>query len=208
MAYYAKFTLIEGELFRFDTRIYLGNGNPDSESVCVGAVVGINPGSARPRVLNEHRELELGNDKMLPYVRNRFNAGYKRAGIPAPEGAYVQVLNVFYLCDERLGEAVARLKTFQNPPVCSAERLVFPLAWYAWGAESQQLAPLKARFLIRRDGKSFFMNRDRKTFGVGVPEPMEFAKHPRYMPAAPVEEELASYMSAFGANHSLQARRP
>lgn len=113
------------------------------------------------------------------------------------------MLNVFYLCNEDLDQALTRLKAFQNAPTCPAERQAFHMAWYAWGAESQQLAPLKARFLLRNDGESFFMNRDRKTFGSGVPQPMEFAKHPRYMPAAPVEEKLASIISAVNINISL-----
>lgn len=192
MSYYAKFETIGTDLFRFDTRIYLGAGNPNEISACVGAVIGINPGSARPRVSNAHHELDLNGDKMLPYVRNRFLAAYSQAGREAPSGAYVQVLNVFYLCDADLGHALRRLEETGCSPICDAEKLTFPVAWYAWGAENIQLARLKERFSARQDQCSFFMNRDRSTFGNGVPHPMEFAKHPRCMPASPVEKMIAS----------------
>lgn len=194
MTYYARFEIREGSLFRFDTRIYLGNGEPNEKSYCVGAVVGINPGSARYRVLNEYQQLELGKDKMLPFVRNRFIAAYRKACRQPPHGAYVQILNVFYLCNEHLSQAITQLEQFSNPPMCPGEQSTFPITWYAWGAESAQLAALKQRFMKRHDLQSSFMNRDRQTFGTGVPNQMEFAKHPRGMPALPIEEKLASLL--------------
>jgi len=195
MTYYAKFSEIGADLFRFDTRVYLQGGNPSEESECVGAVVGMNPGSARPRFRDQHHELDLGRDKMLPYVRNRFNHAFRLAGMVPPWGAYVQILNVFYLCNANSCDAIDRVSNLADAPTCSSEFQRFPITWYAWGAEDQALAPLKARFLERRDGASIYMRRDRKSFGRTVPGPMEFAKHPRCMPAAPVEIELSQHLS-------------
>lgn len=195
MAYYARFSALGTELFRFDTRVYLQGGNPSEESECVGAVVGMNPGSARPKCLDRHHELDLGRDKMLPYVRNRFNSAFRLAGMAPPRGAYVQILNVFYLCNANSRDAIDRISNLIEAPTCSAELQRFPIAWYAWGAEEEAIAPLKARFLERCDGASIYMQRDRKSFRRNVPRPMEFAKHPRCMPAAPVEMELAQHLS-------------
>lgn len=200
MPYFARFEEVDGDLYRFDTRIYLSGGNPSNESICVGAVVGINPGSARPRILTTHHELELGNDKLLPYVRNRFRASYEQLGGEPPSGAFVQVLNLFYLCNKDLGQALARLRELGEMAACPTEKNTFPLAWYAWGAESKELAPLKRRFLNRNDRVSFYMNRDKKTFGEGAPGPMEFAKHPRCMPAVPVEAKLKSVLAVIAAD--------
>lgn len=194
MTYFARFSRIRGELFRFDTRIYLRGGSPELASECVGAVVGANPGSAQPRAgaLDQHHELELGNDKMLPYVRNRFNAAFEIAGINVPAGAYVQVLNVFYLCDADMGRAIDKVRAMSDAPICTSEERRFPLVWYAWGAESETLAPLKNRFIKRQDEQSIYMQRDRKSFGKAPPGPREFAKHPRGMPSAPIEQEISS----------------
>ena len=211
MAYFARFEQIEGDLYRFDTRIYLADGEPSTESVCVGAVVGINPGSARPRVLSALHELELGKDKLLPFVKNRFETAYKkrkRLGADIPNSAFVQILNLFYLCNEDLGQALSRLRGPEEQPVCPAEKNIFPLTWYAWGAENELLAPLKQRFLGRQDQASFYLKRDRKSFGDGIPGPMEFAKHPRGMPAEPVEVKLALMLEALAANNSLRDHRP
>lgn len=199
MPYFARFEEVDGDLYRFDTRIYLSDGNPDNDSICVGAVVGINPGSARPLVLSAHHKLELGNDKLLPYVRNRFNAAYAQLGSKPPCGAFVQVLNLFYLCNKDLGPALVRRRELGDRTVCPAEKNVFPLAWYAWGGESEELVPLKQRFLNRKDLVSFYMNRDKKSFGEGAPGPMDFAKHPRGMPAAPVEAKLKSVLAVLSA---------
>lgn len=192
MAYFARFSIFGGELFRFDTRIYLRGGSPEIASKCVGAVVGANPGSARPRVMDQQHELDHRNDKLLPYVRNRFNAAFDLAGVNPPAGAYVQVLNVFYLCDADMGSAIDKLRSMRDAPICISETKRFPLVWYAWGAESMTLAPFKERFLDRRDERTLYMKRDRKSFGSTPPGPMDFAKHPRCMPSAPIEHEISS----------------
>jgi hypothetical protein len=203
LTYFARFEEIDGDLYRFDTRIYLTDGSPSEESSCIGAVIGINPGSARPKKLSEHCELELRKDKLLPYVRNRFVAAHRELGTVVSRGAYVQVLNLFYLCNQDLNQALNRLRELKEPPVCPSEKLNFQLAWYAWGCESELLAPLKQRFLARRDQNPFYMKRDRVSFGGGVPGPMEFAKHTRCMPAEPVEGKLVSILGALVANNSL-----
>lgn len=194
MTYFARFSKIGGELFRFDTRIYLRGGSPENASECVGAVVGANPGSAQPKAgaMDQHHELDLCNDKMLPYVRNRFSAAFDLAGVNMPAGAYVQVLNVFYLCDPDMGRAIDTVRAMSDAPICPSEAKRFPLVWYAWGAESKTLAPHKERFIERRDARSIYMQRDRKSFGRSPPGPMEFAKHPRCMPSAPIEKEISS----------------
>lgn len=200
MPFFARFEMIGGELYRFDTRIYLSDGNPGENSTCIGSVVGINPGSARPRKLSELYELDQKNDKLLPYVRNRFNAAFERSGQPVARGAFVQVLNVFYICNQDLNGALARLRQQPESPVCSSENRVFPLTWYIWGAERKLLAPLKERFQSRSDTIAFYMRRDKKSFGFGVPGPMEFAKHTRSMPTGLVEAKLAQFIRTLAGN--------
>jgi hypothetical protein len=51
--------------------------DPQESGKCVGAIVGKNPGSAKPTQLGVWGPLNLDGDKMLPSVRNRFVAAYK-----------------------------------------------------------------------------------------------------------------------------------
>ena len=107
MSYYAQFDLRSNAVFRFDTRIYL-NGNPSSraDGICVAAIVGKNPGAASSNTTGVWESLNLTGDKMLPSVRNRFVEAYKRGGKAMPENAFIQVWNLFYLCDKKLSTAV------------------------------------------------------------------------------------------------------
>ena len=79
MEYYARFERRDGHLFRFDTRIYLESRVSQVADTCIGAIVGKNPGSARPVDLGQLLPLELRGDKMLPTVGNLFAEGYARA---------------------------------------------------------------------------------------------------------------------------------
>lgn len=122
MEYVARFEEINGHRFRFDTRIYLESFDPKTNGVCVGAIVGKNPGSAAPRELNRLLSLELNGDKMLPFVGNRFLEGYKHVKKPIPPNAFVRVWNLFYVCDPDLGVALGKaLKVapeLSSLPVC------------------------------------------------------------------------------------------
>ena len=88
MAYFAEFRNHAGAVFRLDTRIYLRDGDgPRIGDVCVGAIVAKNPGSAGSTTFGTLQPLELRNDKLLPFVRNRFIADYRHAGKAVPAGA-------------------------------------------------------------------------------------------------------------------------
>ena len=91
MTYFARFESVADHIFRFDTRIYLGKHNADEDGECVGAIVGKNPGSAKPTQLGVLAPLKLDGDKMLPSVRNRFIAAYQNAGKPIPNNVFIQV---------------------------------------------------------------------------------------------------------------------
>ncbi len=46
--YWANFQTLSGHAFRFDTRIYFEDINkPKDNDLCIGAVVGKNPGAAQ-----------------------------------------------------------------------------------------------------------------------------------------------------------------
>ena len=91
--YYAHFERIDRKMFRLDTRIYLDSrDDPKPHGKCVAAVVAKNPSSASARSIGVWDRLDLKHDRLLPSVRNRFLAAYRKANKRAPYGAYVRVL--------------------------------------------------------------------------------------------------------------------
>ena len=52
-----------------DTRVYLKQiQKPSNNDICLGAIVGKNPGSARGAISNELVQIDLQGDKLLPTV--------------------------------------------------------------------------------------------------------------------------------------------
>lgn len=193
MYYFARFEEIDGELFRFDTRIYLNSYDTTEESICVGAIVGKNPGSASPKELGKLLPLDLNNDKMLPTVRNRFRDGFKLADKEIPKNAFVRVWNLFYLCNKDLDAACKIASTYKSLPLCSTENEATPLVWYGWGGSDSRLNGFKERFLRSQFKQEFCYDHDLSVVAEGKPTQETFAKHTQGMPAKPVNEYLAKY---------------
>ena len=94
--YWAKFENIENNIHRFDTRVYLKQiQKPSNNDICLGAIVGKNPGSARGTISNKLVNIHKNGDKLLGTVRNIFLEAYKKCGKEIPENSYIQVLNLF-----------------------------------------------------------------------------------------------------------------
>lgn len=92
--YWANFQMIGWHTFRFDTRIYFDEkSKPDKKDQCVGAVVGVNPGSAFGPVGGglQSSDGDPTLDTMRRIIYNAYQQGCKQ--IRATE--YVQVLNLF-----------------------------------------------------------------------------------------------------------------
>jgi len=193
MAYYARFEPVAGHVFRFDTRIYLGKHDANEDGECVGAIVGKNPGSAKPTQLGVLAPLNLDGDKMLPSVRNRFVAAYQNAGKSIPTNAFVQVWNLFYLCNPDLGAACSEISSLVNPPPCPSESKKPTIIWFAWGGNDGYLNSFKQRFLS--DQKSgFYYNHQSGMIISRAPSVTDFAKHPQGMPAMPIVNHLAGLL--------------
>src|SRR5258706_12089724 len=148
MSIYAEFVQVGNHWFRYDTRVYL-NGQPKSQADghCIAAVIGKNPGSAGPTNETGWQPIALNGDKMLPYIRNRFLEAYAKAKVLIPDLAYVQVLNLFYLCGKSLRTALKSYGSRQEPQYCQTEGDEYPIEWFVWGGQHPALDALKARFL-------------------------------------------------------------
>jgi hypothetical protein len=194
MHYFARFEMIDGHLFRFDTRIYLGGYENHEQGMCVGAIVGKNPGSALPEKLSELVPLNLNRDKMLPYVRNCFLDGYKKAGRILPTNAFVRVWNLFYICNPVFADACAVAGNLEFNPICPSENEAADIVWFAWGKDIGSLSCLKERFLSRSVMNGFFYNKATRSMVPRMPAVNEFAKHPQGMPRDPIVTHLAGIL--------------
>lgn len=178
--YWAKFKRLDGKLYRFDTRIYIENVDGILENdECIGAIVGKNPGSAKPKesVLKEFCEIELKNDKLLPTVRSLIAKSESK-----PMGRkYVQVLNLFYLCNPNLYEAIKDFEENKNPEICYTEKNTFPWIWFMWGGYNKSLTEKKIRFKTVKSSKQFYLNNRTNKIEEGFPVDYVCAKHTQGM---------------------------
>lgn len=178
--FWAKFKIEDSKLYRFDTRIYLNKiDNPENNDVCIGAVVGKNPGSAKPTRIenNSLQKINLDGDKLLPTVRNIIQKSYRKNDQGLPTGHYVQVLNLFYLCNSDLKEAINKFENNDKKEYCSSENKHFPWIWYLWGGSNTSLNNYKKRFKDIQANTHFFFNQKTKKVCRRVPASNDFARH-------------------------------
>ncbi len=179
-SYWAQFMKIEDNIFRFNTRIYLEQiDKPNDSDICIGAVVGKNPGSAQAKDLHNKQiqEILLTNDKLLPSVRSIIHKTYKFAHKEVPKKSYIQVLNLFYLCNPILSNAIKEIEKYSTPKICNSENLDFPWVWYLWGNENIKLSKFKIRFKKLKTHNHFFLDKKTKQIISHIPNSQEFAKH-------------------------------
>ena len=177
--FWAEFVEIEKDVFRFDTRIYLNPiDNVKGNDIRLGSVVGKNPGSAKSiAVGNGIQPIELYGDKLLLSVRNIVKKSYKQAGVAIPDNGYIQVLNLFYLCDPDLGQATTKIKAIKHPRICQTENQEFPWVWYVWGASSETLNPYKRRFAQLNSCNHFYFDKSLSKVIKMPASETAFAKH-------------------------------
>lgn len=187
MPYFARFEQHNGAMFRFDTRIYLREGDgPGPQDTRIGAIIGKNPGAARHTVLGSLAPLSVGADKLLPTVKRCFTKAYAQAGKPIPAGAFVRVWNLFYLCGPDLAVAIAAAQRFPQLPQCASESDTPPIVWFAWGADHPFLATLKPRFRTTAIASGFFFDQRTGCIAARIPQSNDFARHTQGMNEAPV----------------------
>ncbi|WP_223550521.1 hypothetical protein [Aestuariivivens sp. NBU2969] len=184
--YWAKFLESNGNLYRINTRIYLNDIQAPLETdKCIGAVVGKNPGSAKPNENNQLgklREINLENDKLLPTVRNIILKSVDFI----KKGDYIQVLNLFYLCNPDLNEAISEFNRTESPLFCPSESSKFNWVWFLWGGSNTDLNTLKTRFKSINSPKPFFYVQKEKVLKQYVPLENDKARHTQGMSHADV----------------------
>ena len=189
--YWAKFENIENNIHRFDTRVYLKQiQKPSNNDIFLGAIVGKNPGSARGAISNELVQIDLQGDKLLPTVRNIFENAYKKCGKEIPENSYIQVLNLFYLCDADLNNAIKKYEN-STSKIDECENKNFPFIWYVWGGENKKLSNMKDRFNKINSKKHFYLDPRNDCIKENIPSNIDLAKHTQFMK----QEKVIDYIS-------------
>jgi hypothetical protein len=195
MSYFAMFRRSGRSVFRLDTRIYLANvPTTRADGRCIAAVIGKNPGSARWTKLDQWGPLKLGDDKMLPYVRNRFLEAYRQRGIEIPRYAFVRVWNLFYVCNENLNMACREIEDVDAPLRCETEGHRPSITWFVWGGNDSRLTCHKARFLQRDLRQPFYFDKNAGRVVPQVPTSTAFAKHTQGMRTGPIEAHLSEIL--------------
>lgn len=177
--FWAEFVEIGNDIFRFDTRIYLNSiTSIESSDRCIGAVVGKNPGSAKPtKKIVGLQPINLDGDKLLPTVKNIVTNSYYRAGIDYPKRSYIQILNLFYLCEPQFNQAILKHNNNKSVRFCSTEKSSFPWVWYVWGEKLDNLNIYKIRFSNLQSNVHFYYDQKLKEVVDKQPSISDFAKH-------------------------------
>ena len=195
--YWAQFERVGPYLFRFDTRIYMNDVASCLESdPPIGAIVAKNPGSAGPDDPNSTtlQTVSLNGGQLLPTVYNVAKKAFLRAGCQWPERAYIQVFNLFYLCDKNAKQALsAASKTTLR--TCSRESARIPWLWYAWGNMGNQLPRLSSRFSRLSATDRFYFDKSLGTICVGHPAPKSFPKHTQGLTQEPIIAHIAKLLT-------------
>jgi hypothetical protein len=157
----------------------------------MGCIIGKNPGSALPDALTGTLQpVPLRGDRFLPTVRAVVAKAFATGGSLWPENGYVQVLNLFYLCDRDLPRALHKLRDQREAPVCDSERRRFSWYWFAWGGPDPRLDELKIRFLRPSRRRSFFYCGESRKIVEQAPDVGDRARHTQGMPHAAVVDHL------------------
>ena len=182
--YWAQFENRNGDMFRYDTRVYLQPiiKPSNTDDICIGAIIGKNPGSAQPADFNETtlQPVQLGNDKLLPNVKSILIQAHEKAEIEINNNhnKYIQVLNLFYLCDRNLREAIIRINNLPDPPKCRSENSKFDFILYSWGGSDNGIDDYKDRFVNNplTDNHIWYDYRSHET-EKSIPCKDDFVKH-------------------------------
>jgi hypothetical protein len=189
--YWACFKNENGNIFRFDTRIYFQPiDKPSDKDKCICAVIGMNPGSAKPKNMksNEIQEIVIGKDKTLPNIKSIFFKAYGKTNF---DGAhkYIQVLNLFYLCNEKASVAKSQAinnisKYLSESYICPSEKNKFNFIFYAWGL-TKGIDEYKTRFIDKNNSLSdyyIWFDKEKGEIKTTLPNKNDNVKHPIGLP--------------------------
>lgn len=197
--YFAKFVRHGADLFRLDTRVYLDDVfECTSQDFAIGAVIAKNPGSALPTdpKSDSVQQIDLNRGMLLRTLRSVVTKAYLQSNRRWSPGAYIQVLNLFYLCDPIYRSAIRRIGKISAPPIDSAEEKAFPWVLYLWGKSDERVGQFKSRFTALRAKQHFFYDKNLSRLVRNSPTEQSFAKHMQGLPHKSVVDFLAAVIAS------------
>lgn len=168
----------KNELIRHNTRLWFNRpASLPVQAECVGAVVGLNPGSAKGE-MDSSQETVGYCDATMSRILSTFKIAYSLKNKAIPNNAYIQMLNLFYLRDPdscaalNLREKNMRLMQTLHDP---AESRTFPFFWLAWGQSARPEDV--ARFLSGRQERCCWVDSG-LNFHYEPPKDAGLVRHP------------------------------
>ncbi|WP_176224002.1 hypothetical protein [Thalassobacillus devorans] len=157
---------------------------PSNKDKCIGAVVGKNPGSAKPCDKNSSsiQEIKLDRDQLLRNIKSILIKSHQRINKPIPESSYVQMLNLFYICDKDLNQAIKKIEVHHSSQsICGTEAKDFPFLWYVWGGDNKKLNFYKSRIFNIKADRHFYLDTKTNKVVDGAPQLSDCARHTQGM---------------------------
>lgn len=188
--YFAKFNRENKIILRVNTRIYFGREKPNSrDGKCLGLVILKNPGSANPTNIGEWSEIQIGNDKALPWIANAYSTVLKELNLVIDENSYLRVCNLLPIREPNIDLAIKSLNENQYF-VEKIEYKVLLFVFFAWGWEPE-LNPFRTTYLkslTKFRNVSFFVKYDFSNYANkfqivdSLPQIGDKVKHTQGMP--------------------------
>jgi|TARA_B100001971_G_scaffold61777_1_gene56697 hypothetical protein len=129
---YAQFELSNDSTFRIKTYLCLEN----KMEKCIGAVVMINPGGAKPKG-GYSKIKEATPDKTMIQIENCVLRAYDIKGISRPNEGYIEIFNLFNLREPSPKKAIERYAIMKPKNSLMESQIKIkpntPWVWLAWG---------------------------------------------------------------------------
>lgn len=200
--YFAKFNSKNKLILRVDTRIYFGEKKPYSkDGKCLGLVILKNPGSANPTKIGIWSEIQIGNDKALPWIANVYSTVLKELNLIINENSYLRVCNLLPIREPKINLAIKSLNENQYF-IEEIEYRVLPFVFFAWGWEPE-LDPFRTEYLkslTKFENVSFFVKYDYSDYANkfqivdGIPQIGDKVKHTQGMPQNIIIEKIKNIL--------------
>lgn len=157
--------------------------SPDVNDICIGSIIGKNPGSALAScsIKADLQKIDLNGDSLLPNVKSIFTKAYESIDIEADKKAYIQVLNLMYICNKDLSEATKKIEIYESPRICNSEKSYLPFAWYLWGNDDKKLNKYKERFSNLNTKTHFYLDTKTNNVVSKRPSSKDSARHTQGM---------------------------
>lgn len=157
---------------------------PSDDDICIGAVVGKNPGSAisAENINGSLQSIDLNGDQLLPNVKSILTKAYESVNKSIGTNEYIQVLNLMYICDKDLSNAISRISQYDKLSYCETEQKSYPFIWYVWGNSDKNLNEFKKRFSGINANNHFYIHTQTKKICANVPGISEPARHTQGLP--------------------------